>query len=304
MYICLFDIDGTLLSSGGAGKAAMELALASAFGAPPSSDGVPFSGRTDRAIARDLFALSGIPDTPDHWHRFVVDYLHHLPGCLARSQGKVLPGIAALLETLSSRGDVVLGLLTGNIRDGARLKLAHYGIFHHFAFGAFGDQHLERDQVAHDAVVEVREYVKRAVPPEDMWVIGDTPLDVRCARAIGARAVAVATGWHKLEALAAAEPDLLLADFSDPAALFTKWGTPVVGHGGCNTETVGEGEDHQPSGDRIMSVPTPKPSPEPEPGLPPVGEPEQPAPGPGAPRPEPKGPPEAPPLPRPGQPIP
>jgi phosphoglycolate phosphatase-like HAD superfamily hydrolase len=235
MYVCLFDIDGTLLSSGGAGKAAMEAALASAFGAPPSSDGVPFSGRTDRAIARDLFALSGIPDTPDNWHRFVVDYLHHLPGCLGRHRGQVLPGIAALLESLSRRGDVVLGLLTGNIRDGARLKLGHYGIFHHFAFGAFGDHHFERDQVAHQAVVVTRDYLKRAVPPEDIWVIGDTPLDVQCARAIGARAVAVATGWHTLEALAAAEPDVLLADFTDPAALFTKWTASASGHGGCNT---------------------------------------------------------------------
>jgi phosphoglycolate phosphatase-like HAD superfamily hydrolase len=223
MYVCLFDIDGTLLASGGAGKAAMEAALASAFGAPPSSDGVPFSGHTDRAIARDLFERHGVPDTADNRHRFIMHYLQHLPGCLTRHRGQVMPGIAALLESLGRRGDVVLGLLTGNIRDGARLKLGHYGIFHHFAFGAFGDQHLDRDEVAHEAVTIVRAYLKRVVPPEEIWVIGDTPLDIQCARAIGARVVAVATGWHSLEVLAAEEPDLLLADFTDPGPLFTKW---------------------------------------------------------------------------------
>jgi len=224
MYICLFDIDGTLLSSGGAGKAAMEAALGSEFGIGNVTDGVPFSGRTDRAIAGDLFRLHDVEDSPQNWQRFLAAYLRQLPACLVSHNGAVLPGIAALLECLAGRGDVAVGLLTGNVRDGARLKLGHYGLFHHFAFGAFGDDHLERDDVAREALAVVRTYLKGgAVDLERIWVIGDTPLDVRCARSIGARVVAVATGWHSLELLAAAQPDLLVADFSDPAPLLSLW---------------------------------------------------------------------------------
>jgi phosphoglycolate phosphatase len=224
MYVCLFDIDGTLLSSGGAGKAAMEAALATAFHAARSSDGVPFAGRTDRAIARDLFRLQGIAESTENWHRFLAAYLQHLPECLVAHQGQVLPGIAALLKCLQERDDVAVGLLTGNVRDGARLKLGHYGLFHHFGFGGFGDHHLTREDVAQEALTAVRSHFQEPVQSEQIWVIGDTPLDVRCARSIGARAVAVATGWHSLDLLAAEQPDLLVADFQDPAPLLALWG--------------------------------------------------------------------------------
>ena len=201
----------------------MEAALASEFGVSDSADHVPFSGRTDRAIARDLFGLRGIEDSPENWRRFVRGYLGHLPGFLARYQGLVLPGIAELLEKLAARRDVAVGLLTGNIRDGARLKLGHYGLYHHFAFGGFGDQHLDRDAVARDALAAVHSHCNGSVDCGRIWVIGDTPLDIRCARAIGARAVAVGTGWHALEDLAAERPDLVLADLSDPGPLFALW---------------------------------------------------------------------------------
>jgi phosphoglycolate phosphatase-like HAD superfamily hydrolase len=224
MYVCLFDIDGTLLSSGGAGKAAMEAALGTAFGVACTADGVPFAGRTDRAIARDLFALHRIDETASNWQRFRTAYLQHLPACLAVHNGQVMPGIAALLQCVQGRGDVAVGLLTGNLRDGARLKLEHYGLYQHFAFGGFGDHHLNRDDVAREALTAVRSHCQDAVDCEQIWVIGDTPLDVRCARSIGARAVAVATGWHSLEVLAAEQPDLLLADLSDPAPLLSRWG--------------------------------------------------------------------------------
>jgi phosphoglycolate phosphatase-like HAD superfamily hydrolase len=219
MYICLFDIDGTLLSSGGAGKTAMEVALAAEFGVPPSSNDVPFAGRTDRVIARDLLRSHGLDDSSTNWQRFLTAYLRLLPGCLANSTGRVLPGIAALLEALRSRDDVTLGLLTGNVRDGARLKLGHYGIFEYFAFGGFGDHHLSRDDVARDALAAAHGHVKGPVSAERIWVIGDTPFDIQCARSIGARAVAVATGLHSCEILAAVEPDLVLADFSDAEPL-------------------------------------------------------------------------------------
>jgi phosphoglycolate phosphatase len=216
MFVCLFDIDGTLLSSGGAGKAAMARAMATAFGVPGSADGIPFSGRTDRAIGRDLFHHHGIHESAANWQLFVTAYLEHLPGCLNSHDGKILPGISSLLQTLRARRDIAVGLLTGNIRDGARLKLGHYGLDEHFAFGGFGDEHFHRDDVARDALAEVQRHLDGEVNLERVWVIGDTPLDVQCARAIGVRVAAVASGWHSLQDLAAAEPDLLLESFSDP----------------------------------------------------------------------------------------
>src|SRR4051794_25805345 len=137
MQICLFDIDGTLISSGGAGKAALEAALAEEFGITRLIEKLELSGRTDRAIIRDLFRLHVIDDTPENWRRLTGAYLRHLPGCLTRTSGRVLPGIAALLAQLQGRGDVQVGLLTGNLREGARIKLGHFGLFDYFAFGGF-----------------------------------------------------------------------------------------------------------------------------------------------------------------------
>jgi phosphoglycolate phosphatase len=219
MPVFLFDIDGTLVSSGGAGKAAMEQALETAFGVRVGAHGIPFSGRTDRAIGRDLFLHHAVEESPANWQRFLDDYLGHLPGLLARHPGRIMPGITALLEILQACDDAILGLLTGNIRAGARIKLSHFGLFHHFAFGGFGDAHHHRDDVAREALVAVHAHLGSTVDVRDIWVIGDTPLDVRCARAIGARVAAVATGWHSLDELACSEPDVLLADLSNPEPL-------------------------------------------------------------------------------------
>ena len=218
MHVCLFDIDGTLLSSGGAGKAAIESALTEEFGVALRAH-VPYSGRTDRAIVRDLFHFHDIEDSPAHRQRLLSGYLARLPACLAGHQGKVLPGVAALLEQLAPRARTALGLLTGNVRAGASAKLGHFGLDHHFAFGGFGDHHLDRDDVAREAFESIREHLGRPVALECIWVIGDTPLDIRCARAIGARVAAVATGFHSIDELGAEKPDLLLADFADPSPL-------------------------------------------------------------------------------------
>jgi phosphoglycolate phosphatase len=218
MQVCLFDIDGTLLHSGGAGKAAIEAALVEDFAVALCVD-VPYSGRTDRAIGRDLLHLHGIEPTAENWQRLTRGYLARLPASLDTNRGKVLPGVAALLQHLAEQGPVAVGLLTGNIRAGAKIKLGHFDLYHHFAFGGFGDDHFERDDVAREALAAVRAHVHGQHSADRIWVIGDTPLDVQCARAIGARAVAVATGWHSLEQLRATAPDLLLADLSDPSPL-------------------------------------------------------------------------------------
>ncbi len=223
MYVCLFDIDGTLLSSGGAGKAALEAALVSEFSLREEVQRVPYSGRTDRAIIRDLFQLHQIEESDLHWQRLQAAYLRNLPQCLAGHAGQVLPGIANLLEQLHARQDVVLGLLTGNTRQGAKAKLEHYGLYHYFRFGGFGNRHFCRNDVAREALAAVHAHLNGSVHPHRLWVIGDTPLDVECARAIGARVAAIATGWHSRAELAAAGPDLLLDDLSDPRPLLELW---------------------------------------------------------------------------------
>ncbi|HEY2251365.1 MAG TPA: HAD hydrolase-like protein [Planctomycetaceae bacterium] len=155
MHICLFDIDGTLIHTRGAGTAALREGLRAAFGVDEPTDQVLIHGRTDRGITRDLFRFHGIDDNPAHWERFREAYLQALPASLAARAGTVLPGIVALLELLVSRDDVVMGLLTGNTRQGAHIKLAHYGLDHFFDFGGFGDDHFERDDVAREALATV-----------------------------------------------------------------------------------------------------------------------------------------------------
>ncbi len=223
MRTILFDIDGTLVRTGGAGKAAMEAALCEEFGVRLNSEEVPYSGRTDRAIGRDLLAAHGIDPTAANQARLVEGYLARLPHYLGRFPGRVCPGVRELLSELRKRTDVLLGLLTGNIRRGAERKLGHYGLWENFAVGGFGDDHEDRDDVARAALRAVEGHFGKAVNPADVWVVGDTPLDVRCARAIGARAVAVATGWHPLDDLRASGPDFVLADLSDPGELLRAW---------------------------------------------------------------------------------
>lgn len=224
----LFDIDGTLIRSGGAGKDAMEAALRGAFGLSEIRDEVPYSGRTDCAIARDLLALHGIDPTLANQRRLHDAYLAELPGQLKLRGGLVLPGIHELLAALRNRPDVVLGLLTGNVRAGARVKLGYFGLWEFFTCGGFGDDHFDRDDVARLALREVQTHLAGPIDPTDIWVIGDTPLDVQCARAIGARAIAVATGWHPIEELAACAPDHVFVDFADLAAVLHLWPNGII----------------------------------------------------------------------------
>jgi phosphoglycolate phosphatase-like HAD superfamily hydrolase len=223
MRILLFDIDGTLVRTGGAGKLAMESALLAAFGIRDVQDVVPYSGRTDLAIASDLLHVHGIDPTREHQERLTETYLDHLPEQLAEASGIVCPGIPELLAEVHANHDVLLGLLTGNVHRGARIKLSHYGLWDYFRLGGFGDGHHDRNDVARSALQSVERHLQRAVDPQDIWVIGDTPLDVSCARAIGANVLAVATGWHSLSDLKAAGPDLALPDLTETAAVLKAW---------------------------------------------------------------------------------
>ncbi len=218
MRVLLFDIDGTLLNSGGAGQAAMEDALESAFGVTRQTEGIPVAGRTDRAITSDMMQFHDIPLTEENSGRLYAHYLQHLPKRLGTRGGLVLPGVETLLAQLAAEADCLLGLLTGNFKRGAEIKLSHFELAHHFRCGGYGDHHHDRDDVAREAKSEALRTLGRD-EHDDVWVIGDTPNDVKCGRAIGARVVAVATGHFSDDELKATCPDFLFRDFADVAAV-------------------------------------------------------------------------------------
>jgi len=221
MHVLLFDIDGTLIKTGGSGIEALRIAFAETFHCDPPA-GIHTAGRTDRGIARDLFAHGSIEDSMVNWNRFRDAYVRHLADQLPRREGCVLPGVVQLLEELARRPDGALGLLTGNVFEGARLKLEHFGLDHYFAFGGFGGHYPERNAVAVEAIRAAHRVLDTEVLPERVWVIGDTTLDIDCARHFGARAVAVATGFQTREELASGQPDILLDDLRGAAQLLAR----------------------------------------------------------------------------------
>ncbi len=209
--VVLFDIDGTLIDAGGAGGTAMRNAFRAAFGVDRPQP-VPYSGRTDRQIGAAMFAAHGFADTAANWSTLKAAYLEELGVQLPRHRGRLLAGAAQLVDRLRRRPDTTIGLLTGNLRRAATLKLAHYRLAEPFAFGGFGDEHHSRDDVAREAFDAARSVI--GGEPDRCVVVGDTPHDVSCARAIGAEVIAVCTGIHPREELAACRPDLLVDDLT------------------------------------------------------------------------------------------
>jgi len=227
MQVLLFDIDGTLISTGGAGMASLMAAMREEFGVESPQE-VPVNGRTDRGIAGALFARHAIENSAENWGRFRRAYLRNLRSLLPQKVGQVLPGVSQLLLSVSRHQSVLVGLLTGNLREGATLKLAHFGLAEHFAFGGFGDEHADRDAVAAEALVATQFHASSlGHVPKTVWVIGDTPLDVKCARAIGARVIAVATGGASSAELASSRPDLLVDNLADTSRILHALG--IVG---------------------------------------------------------------------------
>ena len=224
MHICLLDIDGTLLLTGGAGQKAFAETLAVEFGIAQIINSVMFAGRSDRAIAMDLFRLHGVKESTDNWQRFCAGYLSRLEAALVVNQGYVLPGATELVTALAKRDDVALGLLTGNVREGAKRKLVHYNLWHWFEFGGYGDDHLDRCDIAASALAAAREHINGRANGSarngqkfegEIIVVGDTPNDITCGRSIGARCVAVPTGHTKADELRQNNPDLLLDTLED-----------------------------------------------------------------------------------------
>ena len=216
--IVFFDIDGTLLNTGGAGQKAMERALAEEFGMSAPFENVLTAGRTDRGISDEIFARHALPDHPENRLRFRDAYLQRLPDTLNALPGLLLPGVPELLAALSALDDVRLGLLTGNYADGAWIKLRHFQLASYFEFGGFGDDHAHRNDVAAVARKAAAVTLSADVAMSSA-VVGDTPADIECAHAIQARSVAVATGVYGREELRPHNPHVLVDDFSDTPAV-------------------------------------------------------------------------------------
>lgn len=216
--LVLFDIDGTLVLTGGAGKRAMDRAFEEAFGIGDAFADIAMGGRTDRFLIERGLERWGIPATGAALDLFRHRYLAHLAdGIHEPGNGRKgrMPGVEALLEALEAQPQVQTALLTGNYAAGAQIKLEHFGLWDRFAWGAFGDDYAERDALARAAVADAPRRGVTLADPRHAVVVGDTPFDIACARAAGARVVAVATGGHTLDELRSLGPDLAVATLDE-----------------------------------------------------------------------------------------
>jgi len=205
--LVLFDIDGTLILSGGAGEKAFERVCETEFGVRNGTARLNFAGRTDPSIVREFFEQHSIEPSPANFQRFFERYVFLLDHMLHQLDGSVLPGVDTMLaelDTLPKRP--LVGLLTGNIRLGAQIKLSHYKLWPRFETGAFGDDHENRNQLAVIAKERGSQRLGEKLAGDQILVIGDTPRDIEGARAIGARSLAVATGKFTVAELKADAP--------------------------------------------------------------------------------------------------
>ncbi len=219
--VVLFDIDGTILLSAGAGRAAIEPALREYFGTA-GSPSYRFDGKTDKLIVRDMMRMEGFTDAEidARMDAVLARYLEHLRVALAdpARRAQLLPGVGPLIDAVEAADDLVLGLLTGNVVEGARAKLAAVDLaFDRFALGAYGSDHEDRSQLPPVALARAQALLGRALAGDRLVIIGDTPADVHCGRGVGARAIAVATGGYTVEELDAHAPAATFADLRDTA---------------------------------------------------------------------------------------
>jgi phosphoglycolate phosphatase len=224
--LVLWDIDGTIIVSHGAGFRAMARALTQRFGATVDMGAIDWAGRTDSWIAGEVLRVTGLPDTSENIHDFLEAYLEILPQELSTGKpGQVLPGILELLETLR-HPNVVQGLLTGNLQRGAEIKLTHHRVWHYFEFGAYADDSPRRNDLGPHALRRAKERHAVEFTPHDTFIIGDTPHDIECGKVIGARTIAVATGKYSVQELAAHEPTASFVNFADTAAVLRVINSP------------------------------------------------------------------------------
>ena len=215
--LILFDIDGTLVLTGGAGGRAMSLAFQETFGVRDALSGISMAGRTDAWILADALTAHNIASDPKALVRFREAYLRHLTIELDKPGARkgLMPGVRELLDVLRRRDDVYVALLTGNYEEGARIKLEYFDLWRYFRCGAFGDDAPQRDGLVSKALERIAASGGPSFSAADAVVIGDTPLDVACAAFCGARSIAVATGSHRVEELRAAGADVVMQDLSN-----------------------------------------------------------------------------------------
>jgi phosphoglycolate phosphatase len=225
-HVLLWDIDGTLLSTARAGVFALEQAATDVSGAPVDLQGMPTAGLTDGEIAANVLESLGRDAGNESVATFLRAYESHLPDRLSRRKGSVLPGVLEVLEHFHERPGVITLLLTGNTPAGAEAKLGHYGLDRFFDGGVFCVDLEDRESIARRAVEVARERAGEPVAAELMFVIGDTPADVRCGKAIGARTVAVASGVHSADELRACDPWLVVDGLPAPEEFAARLGIP------------------------------------------------------------------------------
>jgi phosphoglycolate phosphatase-like HAD superfamily hydrolase len=211
--LVLFDVDGTLVHTGRAGIRAFAKTFATEFNAPDGVEKINFAGRTDVNLVRELFGFHNIPPTPGNFQRFFERYVFWLDQIIARSDGGPCCGVPEFLDGLRALSNPpTLGLLTGNIRLGAEIKLRRYKLWDIFETGAFADDSEDRNQIAFVARERGNRVLGRKLRGDEIIVVGDTPHDIRCGRAIGAKVLAVATGGAKLDELKQHQPDWAVED--------------------------------------------------------------------------------------------
>ena len=217
--LVLFDIDGTLIRTGGAGVNAFGRAFETEFQIPNGTAEIKFSGRTDTGIAREMFLQHGVEPSPANLARFFDSYVFWLDYLLTQSNGMVIHGVWEFVHQLHGLSDrPAIGLLTGNLRLGAEIKLRRFELWELFQTGAFADDHEDRNQIAAVAKQRGSRLLNENLRGDQILVIGDTPRDIQCARAIGARVLAVATGGAKIDELKTHNPDCLVEDLTKVTA--------------------------------------------------------------------------------------
>jgi phosphoglycolate phosphatase len=217
----LFDIDGTILHGGKLWRECFEGAMLTRFG-NAQFPRISFSGKTDRQICRELMEGAGLGIDEPHVDAVIADYLSRVRRSIGTRSGevKLLPGVRTLLDELKTRSEAVLGLLTGNVREGAQLKLSAVAMEHYFKFGAYGDDHWNRYELPAIAVKRAKTEFGHEFSGKQIVIIGDTVHDVNCGRSLGVRAIGVGTGQGEQRALILeAGPDFFFEDLSDTRAV-------------------------------------------------------------------------------------
>lgn len=226
--LVLFDVDGTLVTTHGAGSRAVRRALLEVYGETGPIDTYDFHGRTDPQIVRALLRQAGLEDAAidarldDLWDVYLAGLADELRR--PEADARPLPGIVPLLDALHDAGEDLVALLTGNIEPGARLKLSAVSLWDRFDFGAYGSDHERRDRLPAVAVRRARERTGLEFRGRDVVIIGDTPFDVTCGQSLGVWTVAVATGKHSPGELDDAGADVVFEDLSDTSAVMAAIG--------------------------------------------------------------------------------